>query len=136
VTVRQDSYGRGGRQSWKYEDLGKATHAVLTIREVDADAQIPDDEVEEGVRTVLTLTFDEDEGEKTLYTNYRQVGYLIERLTENEKKWLGQRIVVKRLVQKFGKKLFKKVAIAPPEEWDKLLGLAAKRGRKAARATR
>jgi len=140
VTVRQDTYGRGSRPAWKWDDLGKATHAVVTIREVDPEAKIPDDEQEEGHRLVLTMTFEEDEGEKTLYTNYRQVGYLIERLGENEKKWVGQRVVIKKLRQSFGKQEYKKVSIAPPEEWDELLGRAAARGarggRKAARASR
>ncbi len=134
MTVKQDDYGRGKRPAWKWEDLASATHAVLTILAVDPKAEIPDEDTESGTRTVLTMTFEEDNGEKTLYTNYRQVGYLIERLGSNEKKWPGQQVVIKKVRQPFGKQEYKKVAVAPPEEWDEALAKAkSRRGAKARR---
>ena len=126
--VNADKYGKG-RPKVTIEDLEGGEYIVLTIAKFGEETF--NDEVE-GQKITPYLTFEET-GDKVHWLNKTQVGYLIDRLGDDDARWVGKPVPLERHTPEFkGKRQPEKLWVSPPEEWDDLLRQAG-HGRHASR---
>jgi hypothetical protein len=123
--VREERYG-SKRPKLERDDLDGDV-GVLTIAGFD-EAKFEDDD---GSRVTPFIWF-EEMGDKVLFLNKTQVGYIIERLGDESDDWMGQRVPIEKHTATFNGKRHEKLWVSPPEKWDEYLGL--KRGRGPAKA--
>jgi hypothetical protein len=115
------------------EDLQDGDFIVLTIANFD-EATISD---EEGKRVTPYLEFQET-GDKVLWLNKTQVGYLIEGMqSDDSDDWKGKKVPIEKVTNTYNGRKFDKVAIAAPERWEEYfdaagIGTAKKRKPRAA----
>ena len=115
MKVREEQLGNS-KPKLSVEDLGGGDFVCLQVasyEEVSVDG-------DEGKRLVPVLTFQET-GDKTLWLNKTQVGYLVTRLGDESDDWMGQYVPVEQVTKDFGGKRFAKLWIMAPEEWDEAL---------------
>lgn len=124
MKVRQEKYGN--RSPKLTPDDLDGDFAVLTIAAF-AEETFTD---EEGERVTPCLEFQEM-GDKRLWVNGTQVGYLVERLGDETDAWKGQQVPVEKHVSVFRGKRYNKLWIAAPEEWDTMLAQAGVKPRRA-----
>lgn len=86
-------------------------------------------------KLVPSLRFQEF-GDKVLWLNKTQMGYLVERLGDETDRWTGKMVPLVVATVNYGDERFRKVQVAAPEEWDDLLTAAAKVNRKPAAPAR
>lgn len=113
------------------DDLDGGDFIVLTI--AGFDEKTFDDE--EGKRVTPVLFFEET-GEKVLFLNRTQVGYIVERYGDESDGWQGKHIPIEHHVSTFRGKQHEKLWVMPPERWDEAFeeaGIAVKRPRKVVR---
>lgn len=105
------------RQAWTAANIGAATVAVFTISAVESI-------IVKGRKApnVLVLTFEEDP-KRAFYLNATMIDYLIDRLGNEERDWVGKRIPVERVTvenPQSGEDVTK-LWVCPPESWAKHL---------------
>lgn len=125
------SYPGASRPAVKPETIGypKKTAAVLTIADVDAEVEIPEEDG--GSRKVLTIVFAEFP-EHTFYTNKTSREALCERLGLDETKWVRKRVplIVVNTNNPRTKKPQASLWVADPADWEKHMSAAGGRGKR------
>lgn len=116
--ITREEFG-AGRPKLTPEDLDDQS-MVLVIAAAEP-IHVEDEDAPDGKRKVLVLRFEET-GEKTLYLNKGMIGALLGQFGSETDDWVGQRVPVQRHIAEFRGVRYPKVRIAPPEDWDDLLG--------------
>jgi hypothetical protein len=111
------------RPKIEQSDLAGGDFTVVTVTKFEEIAV----EYDKDKRLVPALTTEEF-GDKVLWLNATQVGYLIDRLGNETDRWAGKRVPVVKSTAQFGSDRFEKVTVAIPEEWDDLLAMAGSDG--------
>lgn len=115
--ITKDQFS-GSRSKVEQSDLEEEA-AILTVAAVD-EITVDDPERASGKRTSLVLVF-EELGDKVLWLNQTQVGYLIDRLGDDTDTWVGEKVPVEKHDSNMRGKSHKKVWVCAPETWDDLL---------------
>ncbi len=111
--IDPSNYGSTGPRL-EQSDL-EADAAILVIAEFD-EAEVEDDDAEDGKRLAPYLTFEET-GDKRLWLNKGQVTSLVEQLGDDADKWVGQQCPVEKHTAIFSKKEYPKVRVMQSEDW-------------------
>jgi hypothetical protein len=127
MKVQTSKYGNA-RPKIEQEDLEGGDAAVFTIAAVEEQKVTGDD----GERLSLVL-LTEELGDKVLWLNVTQIGYLIAKLGDESDRWVGQKVPLEKTITHYAGKPFKKVWVAAPESWDQIFedaGVSEKKPRR------
>lgn len=121
----------GGDPKVSVDDFTGDT-AIVTITEAERVTFTQDDKEKVGIK----LRF-EDTGDKVLFLATKgDVAVLIDRLGDRPSKWIGERIVIEKVIRKYRGKEHEKMAPAPADDWDDVFRSAKVGSRRAAPAKR
>jgi hypothetical protein len=120
MKIEKGKYGNA-RPKIEPDDIEEGDAAVFTIAAVEEQTVKGD----EGERLSLVL-LTEELGDKVLWLNVTQIGYLTEKLGNDSDRWIGQQVPLVKTTTHYAGKAFKKVWVAAPEEWKALLADAGK----------
>ena len=96
------------------EDLDEDI-AILTISEF-GEQKNP-----EGISPVLRF---QEAPDRLLYINRTQVEFLVKKLGDDSDNWIGRKIPVEKKEVEYNGKMFLKVYVMEPQDWDKTLRAA------------
>lgn len=124
----------GVRESLRPEHLGKATHAVLEIAEVDPDVMVTGDD---GDRKSLVIRFAEFP-DVAFWPNKTGLRYLVAELGEDVDKWIGRKVPLQVVTTQNPRthEPVENLWICKPETWEKHIAASAKGRAKRAPAKR
>lgn len=115
------------------EDL-TSTPCLLTVESVER-VEVPDEQAITGTRPALTVTFTEHP-ERPLWLNVSQIETLVQRLGDNDERWVGATVPVEAHVAEYRGQRFPKVRVVPEDRWDAVLGAGRSGGRPKAAAVK
>lgn len=124
--VNQDRYGKSTPKLVPDDIDGDCV--VLTIANFGEETFN-----DEGVTRITPYIDFEETGDKVLWLNKTQVGYLIERLGDESDRWKGAPVPIGRHDSQYNGKTHKKLWVMPPERWDDVLAEAGKGPKRRAR---
>jgi len=117
--VDVNKYG-SARPKITRDDLQDGDFIILTVANFD-EATISD---EEGKRVTPYLEFAET-GDKVLWLNKTQVGFLIEGFgSKDSDDWKGKSVPIEKVTTTYNGRKFDKVAVAAPERWEEYMDAA------------
>jgi len=112
--INLNDYGTS-RPKLEQDDF-EGDFTILTVATVE-EVEVDDEEKEGGKRKSLVLTFNET-GDKALWLNVTQLKHLVAQLSDDARKWLGQKIPVEKVKASFKGKTHDKVYVMDADGWD------------------
>lgn len=120
----------GGDPKIEPDDFSGDT-AIVTITEAERVTFQQDDKDKVGIK----LRFEET-GDKVLFLATKgDVAVLVDRLGDRPSKWIGERIVIEKVIRKYRGKEYEKIAPAPADDWDDVFK-SARGGRSGAKTAK
>lgn len=105
-----------GKSRPKLEPSDLEEEAAILLLATAEQLDLDDDEMEDGKRRSLVVTFEET-GEKALWLNKTQVEAVMAYYGDDTDNWIGKPIPVEKAKVKFGNDTYHKVRICAEDDW-------------------